>query len=254
MLKTGKKMSWPVENVYFHYLLTVCDLGHCYGSEVLGLSLEDDWLGLRRLHALCFDPQSRLLLLGRSKSKGAHPLMPGAGLPVDELAAAAPHAVHFLLQTAPVPEICYQSLVFWCQIVLSNIHKSPGMEMFWRWSKSPPWENVSVRIELLGHPCNLLEVGVRAELVREELLPVELLVELKPAIHMFVRQCLSMVGTKSPFLISITWVSQPICGVRYRSDNLILLHPPKVVSHLSPNLKKISDYTKQQQQQEQQQH
>ena len=31
-------------------------------------------------------------------------LIPGAGLSVDELAAAAPHTIHFLLQTAAVPE------------------------------------------------------------------------------------------------------------------------------------------------------
>ena len=51
---------------------------------------------------------------------------------------------------------------------------------------SQPWKNVSVRIKLLGHPCNLFKVGVRTELVRQKLLAVELLVELKPAVDIFV--------------------------------------------------------------------
>ena len=44
----------------------------------------------------------------------------------------------------------------------------------------PPGEDVGGGVELQGHPGDLLQVGVRTELVREELLPVELLVELEP--------------------------------------------------------------------------
>ena len=176
-----------VDTVWFEALLWIRSACSLSWGRFIRLSL----------HPLLFDGQGRRLLLGRSNSKGADPLMPGAGLPVYELAPAAPHAVHFLLQTAPVSAICQQLNISWCQIM----HK-----MFWRWAESLPWENVSVRIKLVCHPCNLFQVGMRSELVREELLPVELLVELKPAIDIFVRQCLSMVGTKSFFLVSITFM------------------------------------------------
>ena len=113
-------------------------------------------------------------------------LIPGAGLSVDELAAAAPHTIHFLLQTAAVPEFhffvpSFPSLHFMMRRQnIFNIQKHPAMVQ--------PWENVGVGIKLLCHPCNLLQVCVRPELVRQKLLSEELLVELKPTIDIVV-QC-----------------------------------------------------------------
>lgn len=49
-----------------------------------------------------------------------------------------------------------------------------------------PGENISARIKLLCHPCNLLKVRMWTELVGKKLLAVELLVELEPAIDTFV--------------------------------------------------------------------
>ena len=114
-------------------------------------------------------------------------LIPGAGLSVDELAAAAPHTIHFLLQTAAVPEFhffvpSFPSLHFMMRRQnIFNIQKDPAMVQ--------PWENVGVGIKLLCHPRNLLQVCVRPELVRQKLLSEELLVELKPAIDISLYSC-----------------------------------------------------------------
>ena len=60
-------------------------------------------------------------------------LIPGAGLSVDELAAAAPHTIHFLLQTAAVPEFhffvpSFPSLHFMMRRQnIFNIQKDPAM-------------------------------------------------------------------------------------------------------------------------------
>ena len=60
-------------------------------------------------------------------------LIPGAGLSVDELAAAAPHTIHFLLQTAAVPEFhffvpSFPSLHFMMRRQnIFNIQKHPAL-------------------------------------------------------------------------------------------------------------------------------
>ena len=109
-----------VDTVWFEALLWIRSACSLSWGRFITLSL----------HPLCFDGQTRGLLLGRSNSKGADPLMPGAGLPVYKLAPAAPHAVHFLLQTAPVSAICQQLNISWCQITHT---------MFLRWAESLPW-------------------------------------------------------------------------------------------------------------------
>ena len=56
--------------------------------------------------------------------------MPGAGLSVDELAAAAPHAVHLLLQTAAVPVVRHQSHLMMSDLVPYPKTPSNGMVNF----------------------------------------------------------------------------------------------------------------------------
>ena len=70
--------------------------------------------------------------------------MPAAGLPVDELAAAAPHAVHLLLQSGPVPGEDGEGDEL---PILEVVTLGPG-------------EDVCVGVHEPGHPADLLEVGV----------------------------------------------------------------------------------------------
>ena len=98
--------------------------------------------------------------------------MPGAGLGVDELAAAALHTEHLLL----VPVLV-------------------------------PGENVKGGVHVAGHLRQDLQIRVRFELVRQELLSVKSLHKLEPGV-----------------------------AVRDGPDDLVLLHPAEVISHLPPDL------------------